>query len=171
MLRLAAFVAAVSLLGTAAAHAVIACNQDDVQASPIGGGVLSVDVARATGADPYMKAAYNRGQGWLDDALDFREIPFDYRGPFPLQDPAKFAGIPGRTIFVRFYGFYRDFAERRPFRIRKDCTATQTKISYYNAFDDYPNVVVIISWDREYREPPVRVAPVKKRRPPPKRTR
>jgi hypothetical protein len=169
MLRLAALVAAVSLLGTTAAHSVIACNQDDIQESPIGGGIMSVDVMRASGADPYMKAAYDRGQGWLDDALDFRQLPWDYRGPFPLQDMTKFVGSPGRTFLVRFYGFYRDFGERRPFRIRKDCTATQTRISYYNAFDDYPNVVVVISWDREYREPPLRAAPPKKRMPPKKR--
>lgn len=173
MFRPIAVVVAATLWGTVAAQAAILCNQDDIQESPIGGGIMSVDVMHATGTPALVKAAYNRGPaGWFDDTLDFRELPFDYRGPFPLQDLSKFTAIPSRTFFVRFYGFYRDFGDRRPFRIRKDCTASQTKISYYNQWDDYPNMVVVISWDREFREPPPappKRRPVKKRRPAPRR--
>lgn len=141
------------------------CLQSDVQKSPISGGILNlegklkIDVARATGNVPYMKAAYNRtrpdtsppaGEGWYDDSLVPVSFPDDYRGLFPINNAANFTAMPGQSFAVRFYGSWSDGGTLKPFFIHKDCTAVQTAWSFYNGYDHYPNLVIVVTWDRAF---------------------
>lgn len=126
------------------------CLQTDVQESPIGGGVKSIEVWRQTGNVPFMRLAYNRGAGWLDDSLTPIDLPDRYHGSFPINDPSKFRGIPGKSFLFRFYGQWSDNGAGKDFRVAKVCTATQTAIEYYNAYDKWFNVRIVITWDREY---------------------
>jgi len=101
-----------------------------------------------------MKLAYERGFGWFDDALDFKFFDDRYDGPFPINDPSKFEGIPGRSFLVRLYGQWSDEGNKHDFtRITKACTASQTEIKYYNDYENYYNVLVIITWTKEYSGP------------------
>lgn len=139
-------------VGITASAQAASCLQTDIHESPVNGGIkFPVHVERATGNVPFLKAAYRRPGGeWLDDSLDYNYFPDNYSGDFPINDPSKFAGIPGKTFLVRFYGYYSDGGTPRPFQIHKDCTANQTRILYFNDYDHYPNVIVLITWDKPY---------------------
>ncbi|MGJ5222059.1 hypothetical protein ACQR1Q_34920 [Bradyrhizobium oligotrophicum] len=140
------------------------CARSDYQKSPLGGGIKSdsqglvIEVGRATGNVPFVKAAFNRnypdnppmGAGWYDDSLGPVTFGDEYKGRWPIYNPQYFAAISGNYLAVRFYGSWSDGGTLRPFDIYKDCTATQTAWRYYNAYDRYPNLVVVVTWDRPY---------------------
>ena len=126
------------------------CEQVVEHESPIGAGVESVHVERATGNVPSLLAAYNRGSGWFDDSFAPFEPGDKYKGPFPIQDPSKFEAIPGKTFWLKFYGTWSDNGAPKAFTIAKQCTAKKTAIFYRNAYDEYPNVIITITWNKEY---------------------
>lgn len=135
------------------------CEPTAEHESPIGGGIASVNCVRWTGNVPSLKAAFNRGTGWFDDTLAAFEPGDNYNGPFPIVERPKFAAIPGRTFLLKFYGTWSDGGTPREFSIQKNCTAKQTQILYFNAYDRYPNVTITITWDKEYevRNPQARL--------------
>lgn len=127
------------------------CEKTDEHESPIGGGIKTIRIRRAQGTVPTIFAAYDRGSGWFDDSLKPFSPPDRYDGSFPIQKMANFEGMPDRSFKVRFYGTWSDNGEAKAFTIDKKCTASQTEIYYYNAYDTgFPNVIITITWDREY---------------------
>ncbi len=126
----------------------------DVHRSPPGAGIESVNVKRYTGRVPHLRAASNRGNtanDWLDDELGWWELQDSHDGPYGIVNPSRFAAVPNNgTFLVRFYGEFSDEGTWKEFKIRKQCTPTQTQITYYNGRDAEPNVVITITWTKPY---------------------
>lgn len=130
---------------------VFPCDQREEQISPPGAGVASIRMLRQNGSVDFMKIAYNRGSGWFDDSLESAVPPDNFNGPFPINDISKFQPLSSnKSIWVKVYGYYSDDGTARPFRITKECTAKVTRINYFNRYDSSPNIIIDITWTKEY---------------------
>jgi hypothetical protein len=130
-------------------------NFQEIQRSPPGAGVASIAYQRATGNVPHIRVATNRGTtagDWYDDKLGWEEYWHDNEsGTYTFRTPSRFAAMPNDgTFLVRLYGQWSENGTWKDFRVTKQCTTDQTQISYFNAFDAYPNLVVTITWTKPY---------------------